>query len=238
MRHLFADWLAPIPVDRFVGACFKPGKPWARPGAASSAIPLLRWETLDRILRSRGPIDVLTVAGGRLVDVPAPRSFADVRRGMDAGVSTVVRSSELHDPGLAALAASFGACFPGEVHVQVYATPGGTNSYGWHYDFEDVFIAQTEGIKEYNFRDNTVARHTRLGETLDFSAVREERSPRMASTLIAGDWLYIPRRWWHFVECTVDSLSISVGVMPADAIREAVRVPPGWTALPREWPAR
>ena len=32
------------------------------------------------------------------------------------------------------------------------------NSYGWHHDFEDVFIAQTAGVKDDYFRANTVAR--------------------------------------------------------------------------------
>ncbi len=50
-------------------------------------------------------------------------------------------------------------------------------TFGWHYDFEDVFIAQTLGTKDYYFRDNTVGRHTRLGERLDFSALRAERTP-------------------------------------------------------------
>ena len=35
----------------------------------------------------------------------------------------------------------------------------------------------------------------------------------MQARLIAGDWLYVPRRWWHLVLCAEDSLSISVGVM-------------------------
>ena len=118
---------------------------------------------------------------------------------------------------------------PGEVHVQVYATPAGTNSYGWHYDFEDVFIAQTAGVKDYYFRQNTVARDTRLGDQLDFTSVRRETSPIYQSRLIAGDWLYIPSTWWHLVKCVEDSLSISVGVMPPEALRDARRLPAGWT---------
>ncbi len=42
----------------------------------------------------------------------------------------------------------------------------------------------------------------------------------MASRLVAGDWLYIPRWWWHFVKCEEDSLSISVGVMPSGEARK------------------
>ena len=52
--------------------------------------------------------------------------------------SVVIRAAEHHDPGLGRLATGFEAALPGEVHVQLYATPAGTNSYGWHYDL--VFV--------------------------------------------------------------------------------------------------
>ena len=41
---------------------------------------------------------------------------------------------------------------PGTPQVQVFATPAGTHGFGWHYDLEDVFIAQTAGMKDYYFR--------------------------------------------------------------------------------------
>src|SRR5690348_3041627 len=168
-------------------------RPYAQAGAARLTTSLLDWATLDRVLAFPLASDVLTVAAGRLADVPAPRTSEDVRTLMRRGISTVIRTSERYDEGLRRLADAFGAALPGKVHVQLYATPSGTYSYGWHYDFEDVFIAQTLGVKDYSMRDNTVARHTGIGEKLDFSWVREETSPTMKARLIAGDWLYIPR---------------------------------------------
>jgi 50S ribosomal protein L16 3-hydroxylase len=225
---MLAEWLAPLDLGSFLDSHLQK-QPYARPGAAASAVPLLRWETFDVVLRSELPLDVLTVARGRMVDVAQPRSLEELRALMKAGVSVVVRGSERHDPALAALAASFGRVLPGEVHIQLYATPAGSNSYGWHYDFEDVFIAQTSGVKDYYFRDNTVARHTVLGEDLDFGLFRGEKSSIYGSRLVAGDWLYIPARWWHLVKCAEDSLSISIGVMPPEAFRNAARIPPGWS---------
>jgi 50S ribosomal protein L16 3-hydroxylase len=153
----------------------------------------------------------------------------DVTRLMETGVSVVVRAAERNDPGLARLAERFERVLPGEVHVQLYATPAGTNSYGWHYDFEDVFIAQTAGVKDYYFRANTVALDAVLGDRLDFGAFANERSPLMSARLIAGDWLYLPARWWHLVKCATDSLSISIGVMSPAELRRAHRLPAGWT---------
>jgi 50S ribosomal protein L16 3-hydroxylase len=220
-------WLAPFEVSEFLTQHLDK-QPYARAGAAAAAAPLLVWETFDRVLASRHPLDVLTVASGRLVQAPRPRSLGEVRALLRQGVSVVVRGSEQHDGGLAGLAAGFERSLPGEVHVQLYATPAGSHSYGWHYDFEDVFIAQTAGIKDYFFRDNTVARATALGQPLDFEVFRQETAPLLSARLEPGDWLYLPSRWWHLVLCREDSLSISVGVMPPEELRKAVRVPAGW----------
>jgi ribosomal protein L16 Arg81 hydroxylase len=230
---MFPSWLAPLDLSMFLETHLQK-QPFASAGAAKGAVSLFGWDTLDRVLRSEAPLDVLTVRSGQLVDAPPPRSVDDARALMRFGVSVVVRGTERNDPGLAALAGSFRDVLPGEVHVQLYATPGGTNSYGWHYDFEDVFIAQTLGVKDYYFRENTVARETRLGEALDFTVFRQERSPLYSSRLEAGDFLYLPSRWWHLVKCAVDSLSISVGVMPREELRTARRLPPGWTGDTRD----
>lgn len=218
------EWFAPLDRDTFWSRHFHHA-PLANAGTGHHAVPLLDWETMGRVLASEQPMDLVTVAAGRLVAAPPPRSLDDARALLRAGVSVVIRDGERHDPGLRTLAERFAAAVPGQVHVQLYATPGGTNSYGWHYDFEDVFIAQTAGIKDYYFRDNTVARETRLGEVLDFSVVRGETSPIFAARLLAADCLYIPSRWWHLVKCAEDALSISVGIMPPDELRRATRRP-------------
>jgi 50S ribosomal protein L16 3-hydroxylase len=225
---MLAQWLAPVDLSTFLQHTLQK-QPYAQAGTAAVALPLLQWATLEKVLGSGRPLDVLTVCRGELVDVPRPRSLADVRRLMGVGVSVVVRASEQHDPGLADLARSFREALPGEVHIQLYATPGGSNSYGWHYDFEDVFIAQTAGIKDYFFRENTVAQGTVLGDRLDFTCFRQERTPLFSSRLEPGDWLYIPARWWHLVKCVEESLSISVGVMGPEALRSASRLPAGWS---------
>jgi 50S ribosomal protein L16 3-hydroxylase len=203
-------------------------EPFAAPGGAALVAPLLTWEVLHRVLLAPPPVDVLTVRAGELVRGPAPRGRHDVERLFGSGVSTVVRAGERHDPGLSTLATAFEAAAGGEAHVQLYATPGGTNSYGWHFDFEEVFIVQTAGTKNYYFRRNTVASDVALGDHLDFTAITRETSPIYAARLVPGDWLYIPSRWWHLVKCETDSLSISTGVMPDREFARARRVPAGW----------
>jgi 50S ribosomal protein L16 3-hydroxylase len=221
-------WFDAFDLGFFSGAHF--GKaPFAQPSAAARVTPLLTWDVLGRILAAAPPSNVLTVAAGRLVDVDAPRSREELDALMKKGVSAVVRCAEGQDAALTELARAFAVSFGGEVHVQLYATPAGTQSFGWHYDFEDVFVAQTCGSKDYFFRANTAARIQVLGETLDFTSVARETSPLHTARLLANDWLYLPSRWWHLVRCLEDSLSISVGVLSTSQLAKATRLPPGWT---------
>jgi ribosomal protein L16 Arg81 hydroxylase len=103
--------------------------------------------------------------------------------------------------------------FEGDVSIQVYATPAGYRSFGWHYDCEDVFIVQTSGMKEYLLRRNTVNPAPTIDAMPRDMRLELETSPAIACTLIAGDWLYIPRGWWHVAAAIENSLSISVGVL-------------------------
>jgi 50S ribosomal protein L16 3-hydroxylase len=207
------EWLAPDSVVEFVDRYFG-HLPHARPGLAARVMPWFDWTVLGRVLAERPP-DMLVASHGRLVKVPPPRDLSDVRQLMDAKLGLVIRQSEHHDSQLAQLARAFARDLQGEVHVQLYVTPAGSQTFGWHYDFEDVFIAQTVGAKDYHFCENTVARDTPVGTQPDFSYVRRETSPILSAHLLPGDWLYIPRRWWHLVRSVEDSLSISIGVLPA-----------------------
>jgi 50S ribosomal protein L16 3-hydroxylase len=207
---MLQDWLAPTSVDEFLEAHLGTA-PHARPAAARGARAYFDWAVFDRILRVAD--DVLIAKDGRLVDAPAPRTLVEARALMDHELGIVVRKAERHDARMADLAGAFARDLPGEVHVQLYVTPAGTQTFGWHFDEEDVFIAQTQGIKDYYLRANTVAPLGK-GTALDFRAVRRETSPLLLSRLIAGDWLYIPSRWWHLVRSVEDALSISVGVIP------------------------
>ena len=126
-------------------------QPFASPSSAGNAIPMFGWDTLERLLANDAAADLLAVARGKLVDLAAPKTLAEVRALLLEGVGLVIRRAELIDAGLARLAASMTRVIPGEAHVQLFVTPAGTHGFGWHYDDEDVFIVQTEGSKDYFF---------------------------------------------------------------------------------------
>ncbi len=189
-------------------------EPIAQPGTARGAIPLFDEAVLERVLASREPPpDVLVVARGRLLPLPAPRSLAELRAYLARGIGLCVRFAERCDGGLAGLADSFASL--GAVHVQLFVTPGGTHGFAWHFDDEEVFIVQTAGVKDYYFRPNTATDEPASASA--FRAFARETSPVLGATLVPGDFLYLPARWWHMALCREEALSISIGVTPGRA---------------------
>jgi 50S ribosomal protein L16 3-hydroxylase len=207
---MLTEWLGAISRDEF-HARFLRAAPTAQPSTTHAARALLDWDTVDRVLRSAP--DVLVVTRGQLLPVPPPRSLDELTGYLAAGIGLCIRHSERHDPGLARVAAAFDEL--GTAQVQLFVTPAGTHGFSWHYDDEDVFIAQTAGVKDYYFRANTVAADERARPEV-FARFTGETSPLCTATLVAGDFLYLPARWWHMAVCREHALSISVGVMLRD----------------------
>jgi ribosomal protein L16 Arg81 hydroxylase len=179
---------------------------------------MLGWDTFGRVLASSPPPDVLVVASGKVIDTAAPQTLEAAYAVLRQGLGLVIRRAERHDPSLAALAAAFTRDLPGAVQLQLFVTPAGTHSFGWHYDFEEVFIVQVVGVKDYFFRDNTVDRATPRGGQPDFGRFRAEVSPVGTVRLLPGDWLYLPARWWHVAKCVEEALSVSIGVFPDESL--------------------
>lgn len=206
---MLRDWIAPLTLADFRAQHF--GRvAWAQPGSTKGSVATLDWTGLGRVLGVGA--DTIVCAKGQHLPFPAPRDLDELRAYMRMGIGLAMRYTERADAGLRAVADSF-ADLPGTPQVQVFATPSGTHGFGWHYDLEDVFIAQTAGVKDYYFRPNTVEADAPFPPK-DFSGYHAETSPLMTATLVAGDFLYIPSRWWHMAICKEDALSISVGLLP------------------------
>ncbi len=206
-------WLSRVDTPAFRRQHF--GKaPFAEPSGARDAVPLLTWKTVEAVLQSPLPLDVLMVRDGALLEQePVPHSLQELRALFATGGSVVIRRAEDHDAGLRALGEAFGHRFGGPATVHIFTTPKGHHSFGWHYDCEDVFIAQTGGRKDYFLRKNTVNPHPRVSTMPRDLQFEQERTPIASCTLIPGDWIYLPGGWWHVARCVEESLSISVGVL-------------------------
>ncbi|HEU0034972.1 MAG TPA: cupin domain-containing protein [Kofleriaceae bacterium] len=210
---MWRDWLGSLSLEQF-RADYLQRMPLAHPATARAAVPMLDWNILEHVLGNGA--DILVVARGKLLELPAPRDADEVRAYLRIGVGLCLRHTENCHPALRKIADGFETDL-GTAQVQLFVTPGGTHGFGWHYDDEDVFIAQTLGVKDYYFRANTVT--TAIAAPAEFQAYPTETSTLRAATLVAGDFLYIPARWWHMAVCHETSLSISVGVRPRDQAR-------------------
>jgi hypothetical protein len=183
--------------------------PLAAPDRARPFAGLCGWPALDAMLAS-SPDDVLVVAGGQLLHAPAPRSVAELRAYFAVGAGIALRQAERWCSDVAGMAASLASDVPGDQRVIVFATAANSHGFGWHYDPEDVFIVQTCGDKTYYLRRNSIDPRPSRGAQPDFGTFRRETTPVMECRLLAGDWLYMPRGYWHMAHA--DSLSISLGV--------------------------
>jgi 50S ribosomal protein L16 3-hydroxylase len=207
-----ARWLESMEVELFRQAQL--GRvPMARPGSAARTIASCDWTELDTLLRV-GPPDVLVVAGGEHLSVAPPQSLAELQQLFARGIGVAIREPERHSPPLKELSRDFATDLPGDQRIIVFATPGQSCGFGWHYDAEDVFIVQTAGDKEYLFRRNTVTGPVGRRVRDDFALHRSETSPLLSCRLWPGDWLYLPRGYWHAAYAHSDALSISIGVFP------------------------
>ena len=207
-------WLGPMPLETFQSDHLH-SRAHAGSKTAASEASHFGWKELGKLLASGQSLDALVVAKGQTIPMPPPRELIEMRGLLRSGIGLVIRQAESLHPALAALARNLTRDVPGRAHVQVFVTPEDSHSFGWHYDFEEVFILQTEGVKDYFFRANTVDPEASLGEQPDFELVRGETSPLMTARLLPGDWLYLPARFWHAARCTEPSLSLSVGILTA-----------------------
>jgi 50S ribosomal protein L16 3-hydroxylase len=211
MQQEILDTLTGSQKEKFLQQTF--GRvPFSSPRQGRAYVPLATKEKFMDLFPIIPNKDILVVRNGKLSEERIPDCRGGVEELLERGHSFILRYVNRFDLQLGKMARSFEKELQADVAIHLYLTPGGYFSFGWHYDLEETFIIQTAGQKEYFLRENTV--HAR-GESsnLDEKEFEKETSSLMLGTkLIAGDWLYIPRGWWHVAQAEEFSLSISVGL--------------------------
>lgn len=215
---MISTWLKQISREEFLASHFQKA-PWAEPGSARNAVPLLTWDKVASLISAHPHPDMIISRKGHFLSGVEPASIDQAQSLFASGCSIVMRNIERFDEELSGLSKLFAEELEGEVALHSFATPIGEVGFGWHYDCEDVFIVQTAGSKEYHLRRNTVNPEPVRSAMPRDMQYRSETSPTINCTLVAGDWLYIPRGWWHTAKGLDDCLSISVGVLSPAAAR-------------------
>jgi len=187
-------------------------QPFAMPRAAGAASERCRWGMLDEALRCDEG-DTLVVRGGSSLRVEPPRSLAQLEALFGYGAGIAHRRAERTSDAVRALSAAVAEDVPGEQRAIVFATPARAHGFGWHFDAEQVFILQTEGVKTYYLRQNTVTPKPYEPRADAFGRYDLETSPLLACELRAGDFLYVPSGYWHMGYAHVAALSVSIGIL-------------------------
>jgi 50S ribosomal protein L16 3-hydroxylase len=214
--------LGDFPAARFLGE-FYFRLPFPRPGGAAGIVPTFDDERIRALVEAPGADVMLSRRG-------VQAEFKDWRRLHAEGHTITVRHAEKSDPELARLAREFHDDFLAPVNIHLYHTPAGEHGFGWHYDVEDVFILQSQGVKTYSLRKNTVNPWP-IQETMPRDLQFErEGSPVFTCRLAAGDWLYIPAGWWHIAKSEEASTSLAVGMMSPTALDLLKFLEPGLAA--------
>lgn len=208
---ILQQWLRPVELPLFRSEYWGRAA-LARAGTARGAeCNWFDWQYLERVLAAPGADTVIVRSGSALSWAP-PKNLQELKAHFLQGAGLTIRGAERCSDRLARLGESVAqALAPAQARTHLFVTPADSHGFSWHFDDEHVFIIQVRGSKDYYFRSNTVCPH--LPASADaFRSYENERSPLLAARLIAGDFLYIPARWWHMAVCIEDALSISIGV--------------------------
>jgi len=194
-------WLAgSVSLDEF-RAHVLGSQAYAGLGLAREACQLVDWDRLARLAVAR-TAEVALVRGGRLSPHVGSRSLDSLRPLLTGGAGLRVAGAETLDPDFGLLAEAFGRDLHGSASIQIWATPPSAGGLGWRRQAVDVFFAQTAGSQIHEFRPSV------------FSGDHPEGDGRILVShrcvLDAGDWLYVPRSWWHRAEAVGESLAMTI----------------------------
>jgi len=197
-------------------------------GRAGRFASLLPWERLNEILRQHRldfprlrlmrdgkslPVTsyLRHTSGGERRKTPIPRLqpvkfTAELRAGATLVLDAV---DELYMP-LEELAAELELLFRERVQINSYAGWHTSRGFDLHWDDHEVFILQVTGRKRWRIYGETRP-HPLAGDTENPKP--ENAPPIWEATLEDGDFLYIPRGWWHVAEpLNEPTLHLTVGI--------------------------
>lgn len=231
----FSDFIAPMPVDRFM-ADYYGRRPlhlqadgesglrrratfsWARLDELLAILPHWSEANLKLIIDSRpiAPenymVEVDTRAG------PMRRaSPAKVEAFLGMGASLVADSLEAIAPEIHALTHMLGTQFAGRAGANAYCSFAGVQAFNSHCDLHEVFAIHCEGQKSWRIYENRAQSPVVPLEVPDAQAIIDQVKGRvmMEARMQPGDLLYIPRGYYHDALASSEaSLHLSLSVTP------------------------
>jgi ribosomal protein L16 Arg81 hydroxylase len=179
-------------------------------GHSAWAREIFGWEDLNRLL-STSAIPHSTMRLSRKGMPPFVASDASsVIDACRAGASLVINTIHLFSPSIGAFSRSLEKDLGEPVNVNMYCASADNPAFACHYDCHDIMLLQLEGSKHWKIYAPTI-----LSPLFDMKdhGIAPSSSPILDVTLHAGDFLYVPRGFWHEVVAVGGlSLHLTVGL--------------------------
>lgn len=134
---------------------------------------------------------------GQTIYRPHPRS---VLHWLSQGGSLVLNDIESLVPDIKRLAANMKQIFGGQIQANLYVSMDSIPAFDSHFDVHDVFVFQAEGQKVwrlYQQRFEAPIAHPKFDQLTQAQHDQAKGSLLAEITLKAGDFLYIPRGYYH-----------------------------------------
>lgn len=223
-----AEVLQPVPVEEFLHSTM--GRSWVRlPGAADRFESLLPWSRFNAILRQtrldpnrirlmhdnvRLPVSKFLEEVPQLAPLGKPLRINTgvVEDYLRRGASLVLHAVDELVDEVDALTRSFERTLGTTVQVNAWVKYGDTEGIGPHWDDHDTFILQVAGVKQWKVHRPTFANPM----PDDFGRPPAPTDdPVFDGAIHPGDFLYMPRGWWHEVSgLGCPTMHLTFGVRP------------------------
>ncbi|WP_342612877.1 cupin domain-containing protein [Burkholderia ambifaria] len=139
------------------------------------------------------------------------KRFYELMRG---GVSLVANSIDEHSRIVRSLCDEIAAFVEMPVVANGYLTFGDKNPFGNHWDTHDVFAVQLLGRKRWQLFKPTFPLPL-VNQKSKFCKAECPKDPVLDVILEAGDFIYIPRGWWHNAQGLNErTFHLAVGIHP------------------------
>lgn len=164
------------------------------PGSPERFKDLYQWSDLNDFLSNSRPNDssINLVGGGKKIPFI---SQSVLREQVISGQTIEIDNLQEVDPAIRGFCDSCSNDFNTEVNINAYVSHPSAQGFNLHYDLQDVFILQTEGIKRWYIYEPSEL--WPCEEKVFEKAGPGNKSPYLDIELKPGDVLYIPRGHWH-----------------------------------------
>jgi cupin superfamily protein len=231
----FAQFIAPLPVDRFMAEYFGRGPVHIRASGNAPRREIMTWPRLNTLLALRAhwtEANLSLVRNGRAIlpdsyleEIPGATgpirlaSPAKVEAFLAMGASLVANSIHYVSPEVRQVTDLLADRFAAQAGANLYCSFEGVQAFTSHYDAHDVFALHCEGEKVWRIYRNPVENPLQR-DLLDTAAVERDNAAKgevmLEARLRPGDLLYIPRGFFHdALAASGESLHLSLSVKAA-----------------------